>query len=40
VTTTQIYLKLADPTRFVAGGLEDALTEAVQREAREEELVA
>jgi site-specific recombinase XerD len=40
VTTTQIYLKLADPTRFVAAGLEDALTEAEQREAREEELVA
>lgn len=40
VTTTQIYLKLADPTRFIAGGLDDALTEAEQREAREEELVA
>ncbi len=40
VTTTQIYLKLADPTRLVAAGLDDALTEAELREAPEEELVA
>jgi integrase len=40
VTTTQIYLKLADPTRFVAAALEDALSEEQLREAREEDLVA
>ena len=34
------YLKLADPTRFLAAGLDDALTEAELREARGEELVA
>jgi hypothetical protein len=40
VTTTQIYLKLADPTRFVAAVLEDALTEEELREVCAEGLVA
>lgn len=35
VTTSQIYLKLADPTRFVAAALDDALSEQELHEARE-----